>query len=66
MEAKGNVYLELIRKDLELFLRRAVTTWSNGCDTIERFELSLQRRKTEIVRRGIIDRKGISLHLGTC
>ncbi len=40
--------------------------WSNGCDTIERFELSFNgRSKTEIVRREIISRKAevISLHL---
>ncbi len=39
--AKGNVYLRAYRKDLELFLASSCLAWSNGCDIMERFELSL-------------------------
>jgi hypothetical protein len=66
--SKGNVYLRAYRKDLELISKgEQFPTWSAGCDTIERFELSFNgRNKTEIVRREIIDRKGelVELHLG--
>lgn len=66
--SKGNVYLRAYRKDLELISKgEQLPAWSNGCDTIERFELSFNgRSKTEIVRREIIDRKGelLALHLG--
>ncbi len=64
--SKGN-YLRAYRKDLELISKGEQLPWSNGCDTIERFELSFNgRSKTEIVSREIIDRKGelLALHLG--
>jgi hypothetical protein len=65
--SKGNVYLRAYRKDLELISKgEQLPAWADGCDTIERFELSFNgRTKTELVRREIIARKGelLPLHL---
>lgn len=65
--SKGNVYLRAYRKDLELISKgEQLPAWADGCDTIERFELSFNgRSKTELVRREIIVKKGelLPLHL---
>ncbi len=69
IESKGNVYLRAYRKDLELISKAKVACLSNGCDIIERFELSLTAEvKLKLWKtREIIDlRKGelLALHLG--
>lgn len=59
--SKGNIYLRVYRKDLELKSRGAqIPTWAQGSNSIDRFEVSAGgKRKTDTIVSAIIADDGV-------